>query len=416
MEVLEVEVLVIGFGKAGKTIAMKRAAAGDKVALVEQSPAMYGGTCVNIACVPTKHLLTSAAKGLAFLQAKENRNTFIAKVNAANKQMAEGKGVLVVDGFAQFTASHTVQVGAELSITGKTVIINTGAVSGITPHGKVHDSTSIQQLATTPEKLAIVGAGPIGLEFATMFNQFGSEVTVYNGMPTFLPNFDPEVAQAVHEHLTSQGIKIVNQMVDDFESLDADAVLLAIGRKPAVADLNLAAAGIAYTDKGIEVDDHCRTNVPGVYAVGDVTGAPQFTYISYDDHRVVLSDRWGDGSYTRKGRIFPTTTFLNPPLSTIGMTEAAARATHEVEIRQANIADMAIVPRPKIVGNPAGLAKFILDAHTNQILGATLFCIDSQELINTVAVAMTNQIPAQILGDGIYTHPATSEIFNALLA
>ncbi|WP_237199028.1 FAD-dependent oxidoreductase [Rothia nasimurium] len=419
MEQLTVDVLVIGFGKAGKTIAMKRAAAGDRVALVEQNPAMYGGTCINIGCVPTKFLLEQAHSHREFTRARDARNTFIDRLNAANQKMVEGKGVLLLDGAARFLDSSTVQVGEQVQVSASTIIINTGASSGVEVGGRLHDSTSIQQLESTPASLAIVGGGPIGLEFATMFSGFGSRVTIYKGEGDFLPALDRHIAQAVREHLEKQGINIVDQRIaveQASEQLDDEAILVAIGRRPVVAGLDLEAAGVKYTEKGIEVDEHCRTSVEGIYAVGDVTGAPQFTYASYDDHRIVLSDRWGDGSRTRTGRLLPTTTFIDPPLSTVGLTAEAAGRDYKVEVRESKIADLAIVPRPKIMGQPEGIAQFVLDQETNQILGATLWCIDSQELINTVALAMTQKIPAAAVGEGIYTHPSTSEVFNALLA
>ncbi|WP_237195892.1 FAD-dependent oxidoreductase [Rothia nasimurium] len=418
MEELTVDVLVLGFGKAGKTIAMKRAAAGDRVALVEQDPAMYGGTCINIGCVPTKFLLEQTHLHRDFTEARDDRNGFIARFNAANQKMVEGKGVLLLDGAARFVDSSTVQVGEQVQVSASTIIINTGASSGVEVGGRVHDSTSIQQLESTPASLAIVGGGPIGLEFATMFSGFGSRVTIYKGEGDFLPALDRHIAQAVREHLENQGINIVDQRIaveQASEQLDDEAILVAIGRRPVVAGLNLEAAGVEYTEKGIVVDEHCRTNVESIYAVGDVTGAPQFTYASFDDHRIVLSHRWGDGSRTRTGRLLPTTTFIDPPLSTVGLTAEAAGRDYKVEVRESKIADLAIVPRPKIMGKPEGIAQFVLDKETNQILGATLWCIDSQELINTVALAITHQIPAAEVGEGIYTHPATSEVFNALL-
>ena len=157
-----------------------------------------------------------------------------------------------------------------------------------------------------------------------------------------------------------------------------------------------------------------------MYAAGDVTGGPQFTYVSYDDHRIILADRWGEGGRTTEGRLIPTTTFLDPPLATVGMTEDEAREHveglgHELSVRAADIKDVAIMPRPKILGRPQGRAKFLVDASADRILGAALFCTDAQELINTVALAIRHEIPASAVGAGIYTHPSSSEIFNALL-
>ena len=434
---MNVDVLVLGFGKAGKTIAMKRAVAGDHVVLVEQDPAMHGGTCINIGCVPTKTLLHSTAQGMDWSQAQDHRNTFIAKLNKANTVMVEGKGATIVSGHAEFTGPKEITVtgGADrLVITAETVIINTGATARTATFPgaelpQVMNSTEIQQVQPRPDNLVIVGAGPIGLEFATMFAQAGSTVTVINNHAEILPFIDAELRSTVTENLQKQNISIqASTEVDKITPAEsgvtvhtntgefpADAVLVAIGRVPAVDGLGLETGGVEYTDRGITVDEHLQTNVEGVYAVGDVNGGPQFTYVSFDDHRIVRNHRWGDGSLSTTGRTFPTTTFLNPPLSTIGIT--AAEATDKGikhQVKAANIADMPMVPRPKIIGNPAGRAEFVIGEDGN-ILGAQLYCVDSQELINTVAVAMRAGMTAADLGAGIYTHPATSEIFNQLL-
>ena len=465
---LDVDLLVIGFGKAGKTLAMKRGAAGDRVALVELDPKMHGGTCINIACVPTKTLLTSArrwresqaadpgadkgsaADDAAFTRAQDHRDAFIAKLNAANTKMVEGKGVTIVTGKAEFVGERQVRVVGgedELTITGETVVINTGAepimpkIPGI-DSPRVVDSTAIQHVSPRPQRLVIIGAGPIGLEFATMFSSagFGSEVTVLNREEDILPRVDADVRDSVREQLDAAGITIVGgaevTAIDsgqDYatvryskdgqdQATKADAVLVAIGRKPRTAGLGLEKAGVKVGERGeIVVDEHRRTSADGVYAAGDVVGGPQFTYVSFDDFRIIASDRWGDGSRTAEGRLIPTTTFLEPPLSQVGMSEEEAAKDvesrgHTLDVRAGNVAELAVVPRPKILGQAAGRVKFLVDKEDDRILGATLYCVDSQELINTVALAMRENIAASALGGGIYTHPATSEVFNALLA
>lgn len=442
-ETMTVDVLILGFGKAGKTIALKRAKAGDRVAIVEASTTMYGGTCINIGCVPTKRLLVDAHRGVPYPEARNERDTLIAKLNAANKAMQESGGVVVIDGTARFTGSHTVEVSGgeqQLTIDAEVIVINTGStpvipdISGITS-ARVLDSTTAQQCEERPESLAIIGAGPIGLEFASMFAAFGSQVTVLNGSAHFLPHVDTDIAAGVRADLESRGITIVDgAAVTAIEEVaggvivrhsagevEAERALVAVGRRPHTDGLDVEAAGITLTERGgIRVDEHLRTTVDGVYAAGDVTGGPQFTYISYDDHRVILDDRWGSGARTTTGRIFPTTIFLDPPLSHIGLNESEARSLAEKEgfdlaVKAADIADMAIVPRPKILRTPQGRATFLVDASHDRILGATLWCTDSQELINTVALAIREGIPASHLGDGIWTHPSSSEIFNALL-
>jgi pyruvate/2-oxoglutarate dehydrogenase complex dihydrolipoamide dehydrogenase (E3) component len=215
----------------------------------------------------------------------------------------------------------------------------------------------------------------------------------------------------------------------DATDLVADAVLLATGRQPATDDLGLDRAGIKTDGRGyIVVDEKLRTSVPGVYAVGDVNGGPQFTYVSLDDYRIVLDQLTGDDNRastdrtrtdrTRTDRVaVPSTTFLTPPLARVGINETQARELgREVLVGVKQVADVAAMPRPKIVGETHGLIKVIVDAETDRILGATLFCVDAQEVINTVALAMRTGTTATQLRDGIWTHPSTTEGFNEVLA
>ena len=451
------DVIVVGFGKAGKTIAMKRAKAGDRVALIERDPNMYGGTCINIGCVPTKKLLTQAhahelvveATGEsnhadALKSAEDARDAFIAKLNAANLKMAETAGVTVITGQARFTGPKQVEVTGgddRLELSAETIIINTGATTFLPPipgidGPRVHTSTSIQHI-DRPDNLVIVGGGPIGMEFATLFSAYGTKVTVLDGAERAFIRNDEDVAEVAAQIMNDRGVIITaNAQVEKLEdtgngvavtyrdvtndankTINADVVLVAVGRKPATEGLGLEDSGIELTERGaVKVDEHCRTNIDGVYAAGDVNGGPQFTYISFDDHRVIMHDRWGIGpARTTEGRIIPTTTFMEPPLATVGMSLKEAKDSgRELSVRTKMIADIPILPRPKIVGQPAGIARLIVDANSDEILGASLLCIDAQELINTVAVAMRAGMTATEFVEGIYTHPATSEVFNAL--
>lgn len=410
---------------------MKRSAAGDKVALIEQSPQMYGGTCINVGCIPTKKLLFETASGKDFPDAVVARDQLIGKLNAKNLAMATDKGVTVIDGKATFTASHeiTVTAGSDtLVLYAPTIVINTGSTPVIpnvpgTDNPHVFDSTGIQHISPLPKHLAIIGGGPIGLEFATLFSGQGSKVTIIDRGELPLKNFDREVAELAKTDLEARGITFLNNAeltgfsgdltiaLKDRDLL-ADAALLAIGRRPATDGLGLEQAGIKTGTRGeVLVDAHLRTNIDGIFAVGDVNGGPQFTYVSYDDHRIVLDQLAGTGKKSTAHRLIPTTTFIEPPLSTIGDNTEG----ENVVVKKALIADMPIVPRPKIINQPHGMVKFFVDKQSDALLGATLYCADSQELINTVALAMRHGVTASELGDGIYTHPATSEIFNQLL-
>lgn len=467
LPLLDLDVLVIGWGKGGKTFAAAMADAGKRVAIVEQSPEMYGGTCINIACVPTKALVHSANDRREgddpahyFAGSVERRDDLIAKLNRVNLQMlAERETVTIVDGRARFVGEREVEVtpstvgtgrlpaagrAEHLRITAETVVINTGAVT-TRPEvpgadgPRVHDSTSIQHVQPLPKRLAIVGGGPIALEFASMFRGFGSEVTMLVRGDGVLPREDDDVAAAVAKVLAGDGIDVRTgveasrfdghathvtvHLIGGAElaasaSLDVDAVLLATGRRPATHDLGLEAAGVETDERGaILVDDHLRTTAPGVFAMGDVRGGAQQTYLSLDDHRVVLEAVAGAGQRRVSDRVaVPSTVFITPPLSSVGLTEREAReAGREVRVAFAEVASIKAMPRPKTVGDARGVIKFVVDAVSDEVLGARLFHVDSQEVINLVALAMRAGVTASELRDGIWTHPSSTEALNEVL-
>ena len=449
MERIETDVLVIGWGKAGKSLARALGSSGRSVVMVEQSDQMYGGTCINIACVPTKALVHQAELRRAsdsaadwFTASVRTRDTLTAKLRARNHAMlTEVDTVTVVDGRARFVAPREVEVTAgqdRLRITGRTVVINTGTVPARpdlpgADGPRVYDSTTLQHVDPLPGHLVVVGGGFIGLEFAGMFARFGSRVTLLNSAARLVPGEDPDVAEAVAAALADAGVEVVHGaraegFADDgsqvsvlYEggAIEADAVLLATGRTPATDGLDLAAAGVDVNSRGfVTVDEQLRTSAEGVFAVGDVNGGPQFTYISYDDHRIVLDQLVGAGTRRTTDRVaVPTTTFLTPPLSRVGLTATQVRAAGlNVHVVAKPVADIAAMPRPKIVGETHGLIKFVVDADTGLLIGATLFCVDSQELVNLVALAMRSGVRAADLRDGIWTHPSSTEALNEVLA
>jgi len=449
MKHIETDVLVIGWGKAGKSLARTLGSLGHSVVMVEASDQMYGGTCINVACVPTKALVhqaelrrTADSAATWFRSAVHTRDSLTAKLRARNHAMlAEVDAVTLVDGSARFVGPREVEVSAgedRLRVSGRTVVINTGTVParpdlfGV-ESPRVHDSTTLQHVDPLPRSLVVVGGGFIGLEFAGMFARFGSKVTLLNSADRLLPREDDDVAHAVAAALADAGVEVRNgvratgflehgsgvSVQYDGGLLDAEAVLLATGRRPSTEALELAVAGIAVDERGfIVVDEQLRTSAEGVFAVGDVNGGPQFTYISYDDHRIVLDQLVAGGTRRTTDRVaVPTTTFLTPPLSRVGLSETQAREQGlDVHVVAKAVADIAAMPRPKIVGETHGLIKFVIDASTGLIIGATLFCIDSQELINLVALAMRAGVPAANLCDGIWTHPSSTEAFNEVLA
>lgn len=445
------DLLVIGWGKAGKSLAADMSAAGKRVALIERSASMYGGTCINIGCVPTKDLVTSAEErrdsddpATYFATAVAERDKLITALRQVNYNMLDGK-VALFDGHATFIDPHTVRISPveegynteSLDITADTIVINTGTrpreldIPG-TDFDGVYDSTSIQHAQPFPQRLTIIGAGFIGLEFASMFAEFGAQVTVVDPGNEFISRVDRDIAESVHTTLEAQGVTItmgsaIESIKKDNDHLsvhtshgviDTDAVLIAVGRTPATNELGLEAAGIETTERGfIRVDEHLRTNIDHIFAVGDVNGGPQFTYISYDDYRIVRDVLLGDGTRVRSDRVaVPWTAFLNPPLSVVGESQTQAeQAGKNISVVSVPVAQIPVMPRPKILDQTAGVMKFIVDTDTYKVLGAALHCIDSQELINMVALLMRMGGTVADLRDGIWTHPSSTEAFNGVL-
>lgn len=444
------DVAVIGWGKGGKTIAGTLARAGKRVAIIEQSAEMYGGACINVACIPTKALIHSAQSRPEkdydpeyFARAVDSRNKLTGKMRDVNYAMLADLGnVVVIDGVARFTGPKTLVVEAgedSLELSAETILINAGSVpvipdiEGAEFGGRIHTSITLQQ-APLPEHLVIVGGGYIGIEFASMFSQFGSQVTVIDKNPRPLHREDHDVSQVVSglldgvRFITDATVIRLSQTQDcaaiqyvwneQEQTVRGDAVLIALGRRPATDSLDLAAAGIKTTKNGaVEVNEYLESSVPGVYALGDVNGGPQFTYISLDDSRIVTDRILGDGLRSRNDRqAIPSTIFTTPPFAKVGLTEAEAeKAGYSIKVASKNVADIKAMPKPKIVGDPRGMIKVIVDADSDLILGAALIHIDAQEVINLVALAMRHKITASELRDTIYIHPSSTEALNEVL-
>ncbi|MDT7678794.1 MAG: putative pyridine nucleotide-disulfide oxidoreductase [Pseudonocardiales bacterium] len=451
---VQVDLLVIGFGKGGKTLAATMGRAGKSVIMVEESDQMYGGTCINVGCVPTKALVHRAdtrrpddGAEAWYQQAVGAVSDLTTLLRGKNFQMLdEIDTVTVVTGKASFVDPKTVEVTAgddRLTIRADNIVINTGAQPVIPEIPGLRDSrytaTSAEMLRTTtlPGRLAVLGGGYLGLEFAAMYRQFGSEVTVLESRTAFMDREDEDVAEAALHILREQGItllpgSLVTEIRDGAsgatihyvrdgrdQTLEVDTILVAAGRAPATEALRLDRAGVRTTERGaVEVDEYLRTSQPHIYAIGDVNGGPQFTYISLDDNRVVADQLLGAGARsTADRRAVPHTMFMTPPFSTVGLTETQAREQgHRVKIASKPVAQIAAMPRSRIMEDPRGLMKFIIDADTDLVLGAALLSIDSQELINLVALAMRHQVSASELRDTIYNHPSSSEALNEVLA
>ena len=450
------DAIIIGFGKAGKTLAAELSNRGWQVAVVERSSMMYGGTCPNIACIPTKTLVHEA--GIAALlyhddypkqanlykQAIGRKNRLTSFLRNNNyERLSKRPNVTVYTGEGSFVSANIIKVAlpeGDIELQGKEIFINTGstpiipAIDGIKESQKVYTSTTLLDLIVLPQHLIIVGGGYIGLEFASMYAEFGSKVTLLEGGNRFMPRNDQDIANSVKEVLEKKGIEIhLNaraQSIHDTNDgvtltysdvsdgtpyfVDGDAILIATGRKPMIEGLNLQAAGIGVDAHGaIVVNDQLRTTVPHVWAMGDVKGGPQFTYLSLDDFRIIRDQLFGDKKRDIGERDpVPYAVFIDPPLAHIGLTEEEA-LKRGYSFKVSRLPATSVV-RSRTLKQTDGMLKAIVNDHSGKIMGCTLFCAEAPEIINIVAMAMKTGQHYTFLRDFIFTHPSMSEGLNEL--
>lgn len=452
--------IIIGGGKAGKTLAPALVADGRKTALVERSLNMIGGGCINIACIPTKTMVASAnvantVRNSAVYGVKANAPTVnladvirrkrtvvqgLREMNLHNLETALGHELII--GTGRFVAPKTIEVTTALDttrlLTAERLFINTGtrplipSVPGLMEAGFL-TSESIMELEYLPEHLIVLGSGYIGLEFAQMFRRFGCRVTLIGQSEQILSQQDPDMAIAVQKLLERDGIEFLLktkvlrvdgagnetilqiQVADRLLSLQGSHLLVAVGRAPNTDSLNLAAAGVATDTRGfIQVNDRLETNIPGIWALGDINGGPQYTHVSLDDYRIVKANLI-DGSERSTGdRLVASCLFIDPELAHVGLTETEARQ-QGYAIRVTKL-DASAIPRAKTLGQTDGLLKAIVDTETGRILGCSLLCHEAGEVISTVQMVMQAQMPYTVLRDSILTHPTMTEGLNMLFS
>lgn len=433
-----VQNIIIGFGKGGKTLAKFLAQKGEEVLVIEKSNQMYGGTCINIACLPSKRLIIEAANGVDFVDAVNGKNEMTAMLRNKNYHMlADEPTVTVLDGTARFTGNHQIAVttkDGEQRFEGQRIFINTGAqpiipnIPGLKESSAILDSTAAMDQTALPKRLTIIGGGYIGLEFASMFAEYGSAVTVLDSHSDILLREDDDIRAVVKKDLEDSGVTFETGVqvtrVDDTvvtyekdgtsQQIAADRILVATGRRANTDELGLENTDVQLDSRGnIIVDDQLKTNVDNVWAIGDVKGGLQFTYISLDDFRIIRDQLYGNGQRKVSDRVnVPTSVFITPALSQVGLTEKEAqRQGIKYELKKLPVAT---IPKARVLQDPRGLFKALIDSQTNQIFGATLYGPESYELINTISLAMNNKIPARVLAEQIYTHPTMTESFNDL--
>jgi pyruvate/2-oxoglutarate dehydrogenase complex dihydrolipoamide dehydrogenase (E3) component len=458
------DAIVVGAGQGGGPLAGAFARAERRTALIER--VHVGGTCVNEGCSPTKTMVASAR--VAYLAGRaadygvhscpvqidlrrvwERKQAIVDSFRAGSERGLARAGVEVIRGQARFTGPRALEVSSEgdvLSLSADLVFINTGLRPAIPRIPGLEDvpyltSTSIMELADLPSHLIVLGGGYVGLEFAQMFRRFGSRVSVIQDGPQLLPREDEDVAGEVARLLAEDGIDVVlnadatavymmnGRVAVSYRTREGSGtgetratreavvagshLLVAVGRVPNTDDLNVAATGLETDRRGfVRVNERLETTAPGVYALGDVTGGPAFTHISYDDFRILRTNLLHGGSATTVGRLVPYTVFIDPQLGRIGMTEREALAAGRV-VRVAKL-PMSQVARALEVDETRGFMKAVVDADSERILGAAVLGLEGGEIAALLQVAMMGGLPYAALRDGIFSHPTLAESLNNL--
>jgi pyruvate/2-oxoglutarate dehydrogenase complex dihydrolipoamide dehydrogenase (E3) component len=446
MSIESYDLIVIGAGQAGGPLAGAFARAGRRVALVEREH--VGGTCVNEGCTPTKtmvasarvaHLASRAAEygvrvGPATIDlgiVRERKRRIVHSFRSGSEKGLERAGVTLIEGHGRFVGPRRVRVDGAAGVrelTASLVVINTGLVTTVPDLPGLDSvpyltSTSIMELDRVPEHLVVLGGGYIGLEFAQMFRRFGSEVTILQRGDQLMPREDPDVATVIREALEAEGCTIhlnatargvtghADGMTITFQAesgseqqIRGSHLLVAVGRRPDAASLD---------PRGfVRVNQQLKTSADGVYAMGDITGAPAFTHISYDDFRILRANLLEGGRASRRGREVPYTLFTDPQLGRIGITEQEA-IRREIPHRVATL-PMTRVARALETDETRGLMKAVVHAETDRILGAAIVGTEGGEVATVLQVAMMGKLRWQQLRDVAISHPTWSESLNNL--
>ena len=448
------QAIVIGSGQGGNPLCAALAGAGWRTALVERKH--VGGTCINEGCTPTKTMVASAR--VAYLarrgadygvrtggitmdmeKVRQRKRAIVESFRGGGEgRIARTANLELINGEARFADSRTVQVrlngGGERTLAADRIFINAGArpsVPGLPGLRDVPflDSTSIMELAEVPEHLLVLGGGYVGLEFGQMFRRFGARVTIVQSGSRLLGREDPDLADQVAGILREDGIELLLDakaeraerndggigLTVNGREISGTHLLVSTGRTPNSDSLNLSAAGVATDSRGfIRVNEKLETNVPGIYAMGDINGGPAFTHISYDDFRILRSNVLQNGNAVTTGRLVPYTVYIDPQLGRIGLSESEAKAQGK-KVRVARM-PMSYVARALETDESRGSMKAIVDAGTDQILGAAVLGAEGGEIMSMLQLAMMGNLPYTRLRDGVFAHPTFAESLNNLFA
>ncbi len=450
------DAIIIGSGQAGTPLSTALAGAGMHTALIEQKH--VGGTCVNEGCTPTKTMVASGRVAylarraadygvhtgpisIDLVKVRERKRKIVDSFRNGSQSRIESTANLeLIFGAARFSGPKTVDVrlqdGGVRTMSAKYIFINAGAraarpeLDGL-DRVPFLDNASIMELDALPDHLLILGGGYVGLEFGQLFRRFGSRVTIVQSAGQVLTHEDPDIAEevtkilrqdevevllnakATHASQSGGSIRLDIRAQNGPTTLIGSHLLVATGRVPNSDTLNLAAAGIQTDERGfIQVNDRLETNVEGVFVLGDIKGGPAFTHISYDDFRIIRANLLEKKNASIRDRQVPYTVFIDPQLGRVGLTEAQARAQGR-NIRVAKM-PMTRVARALEVDETRGLMKAIVDARTNEILGAAILGVEGGETMSAVEIAMMGRLPYTALRDGIFAHPTLTESLNNL--
>jgi pyruvate/2-oxoglutarate dehydrogenase complex dihydrolipoamide dehydrogenase (E3) component len=451
------DVIIIGSGQAGSPLARKMAKAGKKTAIIEKR--WVGGTCVNDGCTPTKAMVASARAAylagrcnnlgvridgyrIDMSQIKKRKDDIVMHSRSGNqKSLEEDENIDLLFGEASFTDPKSVSVklndGGTEELEADQIFINAGTEAVIPDIDGLKDidyltSTSILELDTVPDHILVLGGNYIGLEFSQMFGRFGSKITLLERGPRIMSHEDEDVANEIKGILEEEGIAIhtktqatkfekdnngqllVTVDIDGrTEQINCSHVLIATGRKPQSKALKLEAAGVEVDEKGyIKVDGKLQTNVPGIYALGDIKGGPAFTHIAYNDFTIVWRNLLQGQDLTTEDRPLPYCMFTDPQLGRIGITEEEAKK-QGINYKVA-VLKMENVARAVEVGETRGLMKAIVNADTKEILGAAILAEEGGEIMSVLQMAMMGGITYDRIRYCVFAHPTYSESLNNL--
>jgi probable pyridine nucleotide-disulfide oxidoreductase len=446
------DILVLGGGKAGKTLAMDQAKAGRKVALVEVG--MIGGACINIACIPTKTLVRSAqiadlvrhsatfgvattAPTIDMARVALRTAEIVAGMVEYNLHAFQASGLDLVLGWGRFVEPRVIEVTSETGVrrlTGSRIYLDLGtraAIPNLPGLAEAMPLTHVEalKLEVLPRRLVVLGGGYIGMEMAQAFRRLGSEVVVIQNGPRLAPREDDDFAAAIHDLFKEDGIEVVlgagdyrvegrsgeqvTVSLSDGRSFDGSHLLVAAGRVPTTADIGLDLAGVALDAKGfIKVDEKLRTTAPDIWAMGEAAGSPMFTHVALDDYRVAKSDITG-GDRTTTGRLIPYCVFIDPEFARVGLSEKEARAAGTA-YRLAKM-PMDVIPRARTLSERKGFMKALV-AEDDSIHGFAMLGAHAGEVMPVVQMTMLGGLPFTALRDGIIAHPTIAEGLNMLFS